>query len=748
MIMAKKDNRETLLAELQGLKERVSQLEGALSEFKDVEAELRRTEEKYRTIYENAIEGIFQTSPDGRFLSANPALARVHGYDSPEELIASVTDIATELYADPADRDRMIDHLNRYGYMQNFEARMHGKDGRIHWISMNIRVVRDDNGKVRYYEGTMLDVTERKTAEAELLESEERYRTAIEHSNDAVAIIQGNRNQFVNRRFVEMFDYGSPDDVIGKSVLLIVHPDDMEMVGDINRKRQLGEAVPSRYEFKGITKSGRTIYLEVSATTIAYRNVPVYLVYLRDVTERKKAEEALRNERNKFQTLSENAPFGITMIDDKGMFTYANPKFRELFEYGPDDVPGGREWFAKAFPDPAYRKMVIATWKSDVVTTKIGEKMPRTFNVTTKDGTMKIINFIPVQLATGEHIITYEDITERIQAQEALIQSRNALEGLNRAKTKAVNHISHELKTPITVIQGNVRILKRKLQQTAYYDTVLQQMESMERNLERLISISRETDEIFRLSRELEAVMLVGDLDSLWQRMESLSEEIPADIREHWDSLREWMDRYLAAGTQSFQSIDLFAFVVLTVERIKKASSQRKLEIRVDGTNDLFIFMDPLVLRHIAGGLIKNAIENTPDGGLVRVTVEQTGERITMQVIDTGVGITEENKRYLLDGLHHAKETDLYSSKRPFEFGAGGKGLDLLRIKYYSQRFDLDVSFESNRCVYIPTDQDVCPGDISACPFVDDSEGCMRSGGTTFTVSFPVGKKAAAANGP
>ena len=172
-----------------------------------------------------------------------------------------------------------------------------------------------------------------------------------------------------------------------------------------------------------MTKDGRVIYIEVSATSIVYRGTPEYLVYLRDVTERKVAEEVMRNERNRFRTLSENAPFGIIMIDKEGGFEYINPKFKELFGYDLDEVPNSFEWFRKAFPDPKSRKEVISTWIDYLRSTRPGEKVPRTLPATCKDGTQKIIHFIPVRLATGEYIVTLDDITERIQAHEALVKS-------------------------------------------------------------------------------------------------------------------------------------------------------------------------------------------------------------------------------------------------------------------------------------------------------------------------------------
>jgi len=617
------------------------------------------------------------------------------------------------------------------------------KDGSPQWISINVRLVRDAQGKPSYYEGTMIEITHRKMAEEALAESEERYRTAIEHSNDAVAIIQEDKIQYVNRRFMEIFGYENPEEIIGQSVLSVVHPEDRDRVISINQRRQRGEPVPSRYEFKGLTHEGKVIYIEVSATSIVYRGTHVYLVYLRDITDRKVAEEVMRRERNRFRALSENAPFGIIMVNQEGGFEYINPKFKELFGYDLDEVPNSREWFRKAFPDPKSRREVISTWIDYLRSTRPGEKVPRTLPTTCKDGTEKVIHFIPVRLATGEYIVTLEDVTERIRAHEALVKSHQELEQLNRAKTKAVNLISHELRTPLAVIQGNLRLLKKKLKPSAM-DTDLQKtMEVLERNLDRISDISKETDEIFRVSQELEAGALLDNLDRLWQRIENLP-EMPSDIRPHFDALRAWLGQYLSGRTDEFQSINLFPFVLDVLERVKQLSSHRKIRFQVEGKNDLFILIDPIILQNVVDGLLKNAIENTPDGGAIRLKIEQKREKVTLHITDYGVGITEENQAYLFDGLFHTKETELYASKKPYDFGAGGKGLDLLRMKVYGERFGFDLSMSSRRCVHIPTDQDQCPGDISRCPYVKNAKECAESGGTTFTVAFQPKKKSPA----
>ncbi len=174
-----------------------------------IEEALHWAEQRYRHIFENAMEGIFEAGMDGRFVSANPALAKLHGYDTPAELIEAIDNIRDRLFIDPDRHRQMIALLKERDAVRDFEARMRARDGSEHWVSINVRAFKDAGGKILFYEGTMMDITTRKEAEKALAESEERYRTVIEHSNDGIAITRGGIHEYVNSRFVEMFGYNS-----------------------------------------------------------------------------------------------------------------------------------------------------------------------------------------------------------------------------------------------------------------------------------------------------------------------------------------------------------------------------------------------------------------------------------------------------------------------------------------------------------------------------------------------------------
>lgn len=138
-----------------------------ITDRKGSEQALRQAEEKYRNIVEYAVFGIFQSLPDGHYISVNTAMAHLHGYDTPEEMLKSITDIGSQIYVDASDRERFANLLKAEGAVYGFEARNHRKDGSIIWISCNARAVKDERSHILYYEGTVEDISDRKTATAE-----------------------------------------------------------------------------------------------------------------------------------------------------------------------------------------------------------------------------------------------------------------------------------------------------------------------------------------------------------------------------------------------------------------------------------------------------------------------------------------------------------------------------------------------------------------------------------------------------
>jgi len=147
-----------------------------VTDIKRLEEARKESDVRYRTIFENAVEGIFQTTADGKYVAVNPALARIYGYDSPEEMIAMITDITSQIYVDPGRREEFNRLMKEQEAVTGFEALVYRKNGSFIWVSENVRVVRDPAGTLVGYEGTVEDVTERKRGEARLRATLEELR--------------------------------------------------------------------------------------------------------------------------------------------------------------------------------------------------------------------------------------------------------------------------------------------------------------------------------------------------------------------------------------------------------------------------------------------------------------------------------------------------------------------------------------------------------------------------------------------
>ena len=147
---------------------------------------MSQPEHMYRSIFENAIEGIFQTTPSGQYLNVNPALAKMYKYDSTQDLVAGLTAIDNQLYVDPNRRNDFVKAMADHGFVRSFESEIYCKDKSTIWISENARTVRDANGEILYYEGMVEDITDRKLLEKQLQSSQENLSALINNIEDSI----------------------------------------------------------------------------------------------------------------------------------------------------------------------------------------------------------------------------------------------------------------------------------------------------------------------------------------------------------------------------------------------------------------------------------------------------------------------------------------------------------------------------------------------------------------------------------
>jgi phosphoserine phosphatase RsbU/P len=264
-------------------------------ERKRAEVALLQTEEKYRGIFQNIVEGIFQTTPDGRYLSANPALARIYGYDSSEDLITHLTDIGRELYVEPGRRADFIRLMERFDVVKDFESTIYRKDGSIIWISENVRAVRDPKGHLLFYEGTVEDITERKRAEERLRNSEALYHSLVETlpQNIFRKDVQ-ERFTFANQRFC--MTLGKPlEQILGKTDFDFFPPElAAKYQQDDRRILESGQAFETVEEHQ--PPGGGKLYVNVVKTPLydSKGNIIGLQGIFWDITERKRAEEQVR----------------------------------------------------------------------------------------------------------------------------------------------------------------------------------------------------------------------------------------------------------------------------------------------------------------------------------------------------------------------------------------------------------------------------------------------------------------------
>ncbi len=263
-----------------------------ITDRKQAEEALKQAEAKYRSIFENATEGIFQTAPDGRYLSANPALARIYGYDSPSELIAKCS--TKNLYADRTRGADFIAEISKNGSLKEFESCVFRRDGSTTWISENVREVRSEGGELLYHEGSVAEIADRKQAESALLQNEAKWRSLILNSSDIITILDASGRIVYESPSVETVLGYEPEELVGQLALDLIHPDDLPSVISDLEKLIANPGDPIALEGRFRRADGSWCFLEaVGINLLADPAVSGIVVNSRDMTARRQAEYRL-----------------------------------------------------------------------------------------------------------------------------------------------------------------------------------------------------------------------------------------------------------------------------------------------------------------------------------------------------------------------------------------------------------------------------------------------------------------------
>ncbi len=601
---------------------------------------LQEAEEKVRLILENSVDGYFESSTDGRFMEANPAMVRLLGYDSREQLLDEITDIARQIYVQPVRRDELLGMLAKEGRVQGFEFENYRRNGTIIWAALSARVLRDKEGRAVGLQGFASDITERKRAEIELSRSNERFLRVLENQSDAIFVADYETDTLLFANKVVRDEMG--EGVLGKPCWAAMRGGQAACANcpRANLLDEHGEpaGVFTREEHHEDTGTWGLVRVQAMRWTDGRL---VRLETATDITEIKRAQEELRTTSDHLRGILAHSTALISIRDSQGRFLVVSAIGQRLMGKTEDEIIGRS---AQEVLAPGLAGQIA---QADALVLQSGAPVTRSVEMAGPDGDVRtfLLSMFPLLDAQGrpEKVCTVgTDITQRVKLERELTAAKEAAEAASNAKSEFLAKMSHEIRTPLNAILGF---------------TDLSEMAGSEAERASALCSLRDSGQML--------LGLVNDLLDL-SRVESGRvelERIPFELRA----------------------------AVRAALRHPGAEAAKKglgFTTQVHPALPAYVQGDPVRLGQILANLAGNAVKFTQEGGVeVRLAPlpesmdEMAGEtgkanaplRLEIAVADTGIGIPLDAQRDIFENFTQA------DSSTTRKYGGSGLGLAICR---------------------------------------------------------------------
>ena len=600
-----------------------------ISELRAATEELRVSEEEFRTIYDRAPIGIFRSTLDGRFLRANEAAASLFGYDSPEEFISTVLDIPQQIFIRPRQRDDIVrEVLQSDGFVRR-EVEYRRKDGSSFIADLYMRAVRGGDGAIAFLEGFLEDITRRKFLEESLKEKNEQLRLFVEHSPAAIAMLDRHMRYIIaSRRWLT--DYRLGDQPITGKNHYDLFPEISERWRAVHR-RCLAGAIEKSEEEAFVRADGRTDWIrwEVRPWYARTGAIGGIIIFSEDITPRKRAEEAVRHERDFSAALIDSLPGTMYLFDRNLRFLRWNKNFERVVGYSAEEISRLNPLDLFAGEDVELIRSRIgeafATGASDgeaEVVAKDGTRTPYYFTglrteIDGRDCLLGVgIDISARREAEADLSRVTRELEERVEErtvdlQRSKLALMNVVDDLNiktaeladaneklmevdRLKSMFIASMSHELRTPLNSVIGYSSVL---LNEWLGPVSPLQKekLAIVLRAGKHLLSLINDVIDVSKVEAQ-QVETCVEDFD-LFDLLSEAAEQVDSDLR--------------GKG---------LAFSIQNVHARLRTDRRRLLQAILN--------------------LLSNAVKYTVEGA-VRVSAAIEGDWAEIRVCDTGIGIPD-----------------------------------------------------------------------------------------------------------